>query len=460
MMRTLPTSRARTALGIASTAAAACALAVAPALTATPAAPTPGAPAPGATAPGATTPGATTPVNPSVTPVQVVVQVPTVQAITARIIRVDTGQVVGTLGPVNAMAGPTTIPWSGGRGPGGTGQPVADGQYRFEGLAADGVTLLPTTPATVDVDMTSPTPVITIPAPTVPASRRASLPLRPGGATEVRAIVRRPGNESPLVSGAWAPAGGGLPLPAALRSRGIIGTVQVTAEGRDAAGNIGTSEPVIWSVQPAPGGPTVVTRIKTRKPLVALTIDDGYGPSEATRMVEAARSAGVTITFCFNAINSRVWSASFQQMLRDAVKDGTLEICSHGYAHNTGKGTSESAGISDLSRNRPWDEIAGVASGPFYRPPYGAYGSGLLAAARATGYRYVVLWDVDTNDWQGPSASVITQRAVGGARRGSIVLMHTKPNSAAAFADIIRGMKRKGLEPVGLSELFAAGRPG
>ena len=62
-----------------------------------------------------------TPVNPSTTPVQVVVQVPAVQAITVKIIRVDTGAVVGTLGPVNAMAGPTTIPWSGGRGPGGTG---------------------------------------------------------------------------------------------------------------------------------------------------------------------------------------------------------------------------------------------------------------------------------------------------------------------------------------------------
>ena len=455
MIRIVSTSPARIALGVAITAASACALAIAPALTAAPAAPTQGATGPGA--PGAP---AATPVNPSVTPVQVVVEVPAVQAITARIIRVDTGQVVGTLGPVNAMAGPTTIPWSGGRGPGGTGQPVADGQYRFEGMAADGVTVLPATPATVDVDMTAPKPVIDVPAPTVPASRRTSLPLRPGGATEVRAIVRRPGDDAPLVSGAWGPATDALTLPAALRARGIVGTVQVTAEGRDGAGNTGTSEPVIWSVQPPAGGPTVVTRIKTRKPLVALTIDDGYGPSEATRMVEAARAAGVTITFCFNAINSRVWSTSFRQMLNGAVKDGTLEICSHGYAHNTGKGTSESAGISDLSRNRPWDEIAGVASGPFYRPPYGAYGSGLLAAARATGYRYVVLWDVDTNDWQGPSASVITQRAVGGARRGSIVLMHTKPNTAAAFADIIRGMKRKGLEPVGLSELFAAGRPG
>ncbi|MBM3635029.1 MAG: polysaccharide deacetylase family protein [Actinobacteria bacterium] len=440
-------------------AAAAMALAGAPVLaSATP-------PAPGASptapvspiAPGSTS---TTPVNPSVTPVQVVVQVPAVQAITVRIIRVYTAQVVGTLGPVNAMAGPTTIPWSGGRGPGGTGQPVADGQYRFEGLAADGLTVLPATPAAVTVDMTAPKPVVDVPAPTIPASRRTSLPLRPGGADEVRAIVRRPGDGAPLASGPWVAATDALALPKALARRGIIGTVEVSAEGRDAAGNTGTGDPVIWALQPAAGAPMVVRRIKTKKPLVALTVDDGYGPSESVRMIEAARAAGVTVTFCFNAINGRVWSASFRQMLREAVKDGSLEICNHGYAHNTSESTSASAGTADLSRNKPWDDIAGVASGPFYRPPYGAFGPGLRAAAQATGYRYVLMWDVDTNDWQGPSASVITQRAVGGARRGSIILMHTKPNTAAAFPDIIRGLKRKGLEPVGLGELFAAGRPG
>ena len=70
-----------------------------------------------------------------------------------------------------------------------------------------------------------------------------------------------------------------------------------------------------------------------------------------------------------------------------------------------------------------------------------------------------MLWDVDTNDWRGPSASAITQRAVGGARKGSIILMHTKPNSAAAMPAIIRGLKAKGLRPVGLGELFSAGRP-
>jgi len=400
------------------------------------------------------------PLNPTTSPVQVTLQVPVAQAVTVRVLRMPDGLGVATLGPVNAMAGPVTIAWAGGRGPGGTGQVVADGTYRFEGVGPDGVTLLPATPAEVEVDTTAPRPVVSAPAPVIPASTARSLPLRPGGATEVRAIVRRPGAAQPLASGAWAPAGTALRLPAALRARGVVGTVEVTPEGRDAAGNVGTGEPAIWSLQPAGRGTTVVRRVRTARPLVAITVDDGYGPGESARMIEAARAADATITFCFNAINQRMWSASLRRSIRRAVRDGHLEVCSHGYAHRTGTGTSRSAGISDLSRNRLWDQVAGVATGPFYRPPYGAYGSGLLQAAAATGYRYVLLWDVDTNDWRGPGASVITRRAVGGARRGSIILMHTKPNSAAAMPAILRGLKAKGLRPVGLGELFSAGRPG
>lgn len=323
-----------------------------------------------------------------------------------------------------------------------------------------------TTPGTVPVtvppvDVTAPVPVLTAPRPTIPASRSTTLPLHPDGATDVRAIVRRPGTDKPiLVAGAWQPASATLLLPAALRAKGIIGPVTITPEGRDAAGNTGTGEPVGWVLQPSVREPIVVRRVRTGKPLVAITVDDGYGPSEASRMIRAARGAGATITFCFNAVNQSIWSSTWREELKRAVADGVIEMCSHGYSHRTSRSSSESFAHSDLTGNINWDLIGGAATGPFYRPPYGDYGPGHRAAARRTGYPYVVMWDVDTNDWRGPSAATITQRAVGGARRGSIILMHTKPNSAAAMPGILRGLKSKGLTPVGLGELFSAGRPG
>jgi hypothetical protein len=77
----------------------------------------------------------------------------------------------------------------------------------------------------------------------------------------------------------------------------------------------------------------------------------------------------------------------------------------------------------------------------------------------------MLLWDVDTRDWEYDKnnetvVNAITQRAVDGAQKGSIILMHITPHSADALPGILRGLIGKGLNPVGVSELVSAGRPG
>jgi peptidoglycan-N-acetylglucosamine deacetylase len=92
-------------------------------------------------------------------------------------------------------------------------------------------------------------------------------------------------------------------------------------------------------------------------------------------------------------------------------------------------------------------------------PPYGAFGPGIMRAAGALGYREVLLWDIDTNDWRGRTPAAITAQVVKEARPGSIALLHTLPQSAAALPDVIRGLRARGLETVGIGELIASGRP-
>jgi len=402
-------------------------------------------------------------VNPVRHPIIIAVPSSPLTTTTVRVTRARDGTVVATLPPIAiaTTAGTTTQSWSGGSGPGGTGLLLPDGVYTLDATLGDG-TAVAVTPGLVTLDSTAPRVRLTPRKPTVPYVAPAGIPLTTDPTAQVRAIVRRPGHDGAvLATGAWKPASATLQLPTALRTKHIVGLVSVTAEATDEAGNTGTSDRVLWSVQPPGSGATVVRRIITTKRVVAVTVDDGYGPAQAMQMIRDARSAGVTITFCFNAINQGMWGQNFRSAVAKAVEDGVLEVCSHGYSHTTGTGTTEAFGRSDLARNAPWDRLAGYSTAPFYRPPYGAYGAGLRAAAADEGYRYIVLWDVDTNDWKGPpAASVITQRAVGGARKGSIILMHTKPNTAAAFPAILRGLTAKGLRPVGLSELFAAGRPG
>ena len=100
--------------------------------------------------------------------------------------------------------------------------------------------------------------------------------------------------------------------------------------------------------------------------------------------------------------------------------------------------------------------LAGRTTKPFFRPPYGAQNSSVLAAAGTAGWRYTVMWDVDTIDWRpisdgGPTADDIVAKVVSRAEGGSIVLMHLGGyNTLGALPGVLHGITEMGLEPVRL----------
>src|SRR5919197_725292 len=73
--------------------------------------------------------------------------------------------------------------------------------------------------------------------------------------------------------------------------------------------------------------------------------------------------------------------------------------------------------------------LVGRSSRPFFRPPYGAWNQDVRAAVGRAGWRYMVMWDIDTIDWRptsqgGPTAADIEATVLANARGGSIILMH------------------------------------
>jgi peptidoglycan/xylan/chitin deacetylase (PgdA/CDA1 family) len=66
------------------------------------------------------------------------------------------------------------------------------------------------------------------------------------------------------------------------------------------------------------------------------------------------------------------------------------------------------------------------------------------------------MWDVNAGDTRRPGPPAIVANAVGPARPGSIILMHTIDQTASALPAIIRGLRRKNLQPVTLAHLFRA----
>jgi peptidoglycan/xylan/chitin deacetylase (PgdA/CDA1 family) len=98
---------------------------------------------------------------------------------------------------------------------------------------------------------------------------------------------------------------------------------------------------------------------------------------------------------------------------------------------------------------------------PWFRPPYGGYDTPALATVGAAGYRYTVLWDIDTIDWRpiandppGPTADQIVAKVLGQARGGSIVLNHLGGyETFDALPRVVDGLRAAGFTLVRMDEL-------
>ena len=219
----------------------------------------------------------------------------------------------------------------------------------------------------------------------------------------------------------------------------------------DRAGNVASEGPFPFVVERPMRGRTW-SSVPEAGPRVALTIDDCHYTQAWARMLNTLRDqkAGATF-FCPGLMIARN-----PGLARRTIRDGHA-IGAHGWDH-AALTTQPYAGV--LRRLRldaaALRRATGHTTAPYFRPPYGAVNRAVVRAAGQTSHPRVIMWDVDTSDWTSPGVGTIVSRAVRGAKRGSIILLHTKPQSAAALPAIISGLRDRGLEPVGLPELFAA----
>jgi peptidoglycan/xylan/chitin deacetylase (PgdA/CDA1 family) len=197
----------------------------------------------------------------------------------------------------------------------------------------------------------------------------------------------------------------------------------------------------------------LVARVDNAGRYVALTFDDCFYRSSWDSILRTLARNRVKAAFFCPGTQVR----ASPDLAARTVRAGHT-IGSHGWDHALLSASTYENTFWRLKLDRNvwwrWQE----AAVPYFRPPYGAYDSTVLSAAAAAGYRFTVVWDVDPRDWTNPGPSEIVSRAVRPARAGSIILLHVKPQTAAALPLIIRSLRSRGLAPIGLDELIH--RPG
>jgi peptidoglycan/xylan/chitin deacetylase (PgdA/CDA1 family) len=145
-------------------------------------------------------------------------------------------------------------------------------------------------------------------------------------------------------------------------------------------------------------------------------------------------------------------------LLARAVAEGH-ELGNHTYKHIKMTGNSTDAVCAEIEKTNAAIVAATGRSPRVMRPPYGATNSQLVNLMYNNYGMKSILWNVDTNDWQRPGVNVVVNRAVNGAKPGSIILLHDIHSStAAAVEGIVKGLQARGYQLVTVSELIEMGR--
>jgi peptidoglycan/xylan/chitin deacetylase (PgdA/CDA1 family) len=238
-----------------------------------------------------------------------------------------------------------------------------------------------------------------------------------------------------------------------LRARALArlapGAYRLRVRAHDVAGNTTASAEERILVD-YPVATRVVARFLGVGRRVALTFDDCNFGSAWSSILSTLRRYAIRATFFCpgGAVRANPSLARRTLAAGHAIGD-------HSWSHPFLPGYSfEAARSQFLLDKAAWWRVAHATPMPYFRPPFGAYNHTTLAAAGNVGYRWAVLWDIDTRDWTRPGSGVIASRVLGETRSGSIVLMHVLPQTAAALPTILSGLRARGYRPLPLNELF------
>jgi peptidoglycan/xylan/chitin deacetylase (PgdA/CDA1 family) len=189
---------------------------------------------------------------------------------------------------------------------------------------------------------------------------------------------------------------------------------------------------------------------------VALTFDDGPGPytPEVLNVLEREHAPAT-----FFVIGQEIHD--FGSSTEREIHDGFV-IGDHTENHPMMAQLSKHEQHEQLFEQAARIELLGGRKPILFRPPYGSFNATTFRLLHQM-HMLMVLWSVDTDDYELPGVEAIVNRVLEGAKPGAIFLMHdaggNRSETVAALPLIIHKLRSRGFHLVTVPRLMADDPP-
>jgi peptidoglycan/xylan/chitin deacetylase (PgdA/CDA1 family) len=194
-----------------------------------------------------------------------------------------------------------------------------------------------------------------------------------------------------------------------------------------------------------------ITRFRPGGHYILLTFDDGPHPVLTPKLLDLLKAKKVRCTFFVQGTKAM----DYPEILKRMVSEGH-EVASHGWAHTSITQLSKEDLKQQLHQTSKVIEDTVKKRPAAFRPPNGNTNATLNAHVTGEQNMKVVLWNLDSLDWENKDAATISKSILTRAKPGDVILAHdTSPEMVKAAESLIDGLVKEGYELLTVSEMLS-----
>ena len=187
--------------------------------------------------------------------------------------------------------------------------------------------------------------------------------------------------------------------------------------------------------------------LKTTQKMVALSYDDGPSPKSTKELLALLEEYDAHATFFINGNHAN----EYKDLVKMIAESGN-EIGNHTLDHVWLSKISEGELLAQVYGNENLLRFLSNQEGEMLlRPPYGDINKTLIEKIK----RPIVMWSVDSRDWEAQSVSTIKANVLKDISDGDIIIMHDGYESTIkGTQEVLKELSKQHYRVVSVSELF------